>query len=418
MATSGNARPKPACLAAVVLLSVALLLGVALLTACSRSAAAPKRTSTGSATPVAHPVTTPAPAAGGPTAFCASRPDAAIATRLTSRVPGTTRHEVIPLGVSSNGRTGYVSAWTPAFSGVAAIDLRSGALRPIMRFADPATDQADGAWGGRFLVWEQTYSLQSLDGFTVYAWDAATGHRLVLGHSRTEPGGSPWPSPWHAPAVSGHYAAWAQGDGPGGLAQVRLADLRTGRVTVIAAGHLQAPFFDGNLLVWPASGRPGELTRLHAYSVAAHRMAPLPLPLRAVAGTDFVVADGTRTAYLNAALTSLYYSPAADRPARVMLTLPPAEEFSGLELAAGALAWTTTTATYAADLATGAYLQVTPAYGFAVTSGGPAVLVSDAPAGRAAHPALSLHVIDPRSWGPGPRPTSAGRGGPGCAPWL
>jgi hypothetical protein len=409
VATSGSARRKPAYLTAVL-----LLLGVALLAACSRPSTAPKRTSSGSATPVARPVTTPGPSAGGLAAFCASRPDAAIAAQLASLVPGSTRHEVIPLGVSSDGRTGYVSAWTPAFSGVAAIDLRTGALRPIVAFADPAADQADGSWGGRFLVWEETYSLQSLDGFTVYAWNAATGRRQVLGRSLAEPNGIPWPSPWHAPAVSGDYAAWAQGYGPGGLVQVRLADLRTGRVTVAAAGHLQAPFFDGDLLVWPASGRPGALTRLHAYSLATHRMAPLPLPLRAVAGTDFVVSDGARTAYLNAALTRLYYSPAAWRPARLMLALPPGEEFSGLGLAAGALAWTTTTATYAADLATGAYLQVTPAYGLAVTSGGPAVLVSDAPAGRAAHPALALHVIDPRSWGPGLRSAPAGRQVPGC----
>jgi hypothetical protein len=412
VATSGSARRKPAYLTAVLLLVP--LLGVALLAACSRPSTAPKRTSTDSATPVARSVTTPGPSAGGLAAFCASRPDAAIAAQLASLVPGSTRHEVIPLGVSSDGRTGYVSAWTPAFSGVAAIDLRTGALRPIMSFADPAVDQADGAWGGRFLVWEETYSLQSLDRFTVYAWSAAAGRLLVLGRSLAEPNGIPWPSPWHAPAVSGNYAAWTQGYGPGGLVQVRLADLATGRVTVVAAGHLQAPFFDGDLLVWPASGRPGALTRLHAYSLATHRMAPLPLPLRAVAGTDFVVSDGTRTAYLNAALTRLYYSPSARRPARLMLALPPGEEFSGLGLAAGALAWTTTTASYVADLATGSYLQVTPAYGLAVTSGGPAVLVSDAPAGKAAHPALALHVIDPRSWGPGLRPAPAGHQLPGC----
>ncbi len=98
-----------------------------------------------------------------------------------------------------------------------------------MRFASPGTDQADGAWGGRWLVWEQTYSLQSLDRFTVYAWDSTTGVVRRLGGSLASRSGVPWPSPWHAPAVSGDYAAWAQGYGPGGLVQIRLADLRTGR---------------------------------------------------------------------------------------------------------------------------------------------------------------------------------------------
>src|SRR3989442_1661631 len=81
------------------------------------------------------------------------------------------------------------------------------------------------------------------------------------------PGGVPWPSPWHPPAVSGNYAAWAQGYGAGGEVEIRLANLATGQVKVIRTGHTQPPFFDRNLLVWPESDRPGEQTTLHAVSV-------------------------------------------------------------------------------------------------------------------------------------------------------
>src|SRR6266567_6560358 len=172
-------------------------------------------------------------------------------------------------------------------AGVAALSLATGALHPIARFGNRATDQADGAWGGRWLVWEQTYSLSSLDHFTVFGWDSGTGRLVRLGRSLVSPGGAPWPSPWHAPAVSGSFAAWAQGYGPGGLVEIRLADLRTGRVRVIARGHVQAPFFDGGLLVWPASGRPGAPTRLHAYATATGRAATLPSVLRRIRGTDF-----------------------------------------------------------------------------------------------------------------------------------
>jgi hypothetical protein len=328
---------------------------------------------------------------------------------LSRPVPASTRGEVIPLGVTANGRTGYVSAWSASFSGVAAMNLRTGALRPIMAFADPAADQADGAWGGRWLVWEETYSLQSLDDFTVYAWNAATGAVARLGHSLAGPEGSAWPSPWHAPAVSGHYAAWAQGYGPGGLVQIRLADLRTGRVFVVAAGHVQAPFFDGDLLVWPASDRPGAPTALHAYSLAAGGIAALPGSLRAVRGTDFVAVNGTSTAYLNPALNGLYYSPAADSPGHLVLRLPAGAEFTALALGQGTLAWTTTAATYVAALASGTYVQVTPAYGFAVTGPGPAVLVSDPPASKAARPILPLHVVMGRSRGTGRTVPRCGR---------
>lgn len=335
--------------------------------------------------------------AAGPAAaaaFCATRPWASLTAALSRTVGASLRAEVVPLGISADGRTVYVSTWTPGFSGVAALRLASGALRPIQAFSHPATDQADGVWGGRWLVWTQTYSLQSLDDFTVYGWDSGTGALVRLGHSLTSPAGGPWPSPWHAPAVSGGYAAWAQGYGPGGLVEIRLANLRTGRVTVIRKGHVQAPFFDGGLVVWPESDSPGSQTSLRAYGLATGRLAPLPLALRSVRGTDFVAADGTRTAYLSPGLTELYYSPAADRAARAVLRLPPGVDFAGLSIGPGALAWTTTQATYLASTRTGRYVQVTPQYGYAVMGQGAAVLISDAPARKAAHPVLALHLVD------------------------
>jgi hypothetical protein len=193
-------------------------------------------------------------------ALCPVQPSASLAAALRRTVPGSLSGEVIPLGTSPDGRTAYVSAWTPRFSGVAALNLATGSMRGIQRFTRPASDQADGSSGGRWLVWEETYSLASLDDFTVYAWDSATGRLLRLGHSLAGPGGTAWPSPWHPPAVSGGYAAWAQGYGPGGEVEIRLADLATGRVRVIRLGHTQPPFFDRDLVVWPESDRPGAQT--------------------------------------------------------------------------------------------------------------------------------------------------------------
>ena len=348
----------------------------------------------GCAGPAPHsPARMPARAASQ-LAFCASLPAPRLAASLSRAIPASLHAEVVPLGVTADGTLAYVSAWTGRFAGVAALGLATGRLRPITRFANPADDQAYGAWGGRWLVWAQSTSLTSLDDFTIHAWDSVTGRTLLLGRSLAGPGGTPWPSPWRPPAVSGHLAAWAQGSGPGGLVQIRLADLTTGRVSVIASGHLQAPFFFRDLVVWPASTRPGMLTSLHAYNVATARTAPLPVVLRGVRGTDFVVTDGTRTAYFDPGLTRLYFSPSADQAATVVLRLPDGEEFSNLGMARGALAWTTTRATYLASTATGGYVRVTPAYGFAVTGTGPAVLISDAPATRSAHPALALHVLD------------------------
>jgi hypothetical protein len=333
-------------------------------------------------------------AASAPAAFCAVQPSAGLRAELDRTVPLSLHGEVVPLGMSPGGTTAYVSAWTAGFAGVAALDLASGRLRPIHPFRDPATDQADGASGGRWVAWAETYSLTSLDQFTVYAWDSVTGRLLTLGRSINGPGGTPWPSPWHAPAVGGHYAAWAQGYGPGGEVEIRLADLATGQVRVIRAGHTQPPFFDRDLVVWPESDRPGVETTLHAFSLTSRRPAALPPVLRAVHGTEFVVTDGIRTAYLSPDLTTLYYSPAPDQQARAVLRLPAGGGFSGLAMGPGTLAWTTTAATYLASTQTGGYVQVTPRYGDA-TGSASVLVISDAPSVKADHPVLPMHVITP-----------------------
>jgi hypothetical protein len=327
-------------------------------------------------------------------AFCAVRPTAGLTAQLEATVPQSLRGEVVPLGMSASGTTAYVSAWTAGFAGVAALDLATGGIREIRQFPDPATDQADGSSGGRWIAWEETHSLSTLDDFTVFAWDSVTRRLLMLGHSLNGPGGTPWPSPWHPPAVSGDHAAWAQGYGPGGEVEIRLADLATGQVRVIRAGHTQPPFFDRDLVVWPESGRPGAQTTLRAFSLASDRPAALPPVLRAVHGTEFVVTDGTRTAYLSPDLTTLYYSPAQDQRARAVLRLPAGDYFGDLAMGPGTLAWTTTAATYLASTQTGGYVRVTPRYGDA-TGSAAGVVISDAPSGKADHPVLPMHVISP-----------------------
>jgi hypothetical protein len=325
--------------------------------------------------------------------FCQAR-QAAVASAPGRLLPDSGRAELVPLGASADGRVAYVSAWTGSFAGVASVSVATGALRPIQRFARPSADQADGAVAGNWLVWAETYSQASLDRFTMYSYDAATGRIRRLGQSIAGPGGVAWPSPWRAPAVDGGYAAWAQGYAAGGLVEIRLADLATGKVTTIARGHLQPPFFDGSLVVWPGSDTPGSQTTLHAYSPAAATAAALPPVLAAVHGTDFVVTDGQRTAYLSPDFTRLYYSPAQDVAATEAVRLPAGTDFTDLALAPGALGWTTSAATYLASTRTGAFVQVTQQYGYP-TGSGSVMLITGPPGAKAAHPALPTWVVDP-----------------------
>ena len=176
--------------------------------------------------------------------------------------------------------------------------------------------------------------------------------------------------------------------------RLMLANLATGKASVVRRGHAQPPFFDRNLLVWPESDQPGAQTTLHALSLSTGQPAVLPAALRAVHGTDFVVTDGTRTAYLNPGLTVLYFSPAQDQPAHAVLRLKAGANFAGLAIAPGSLAWVTTGATYLASTRTGVYTRVTRAYGDA-TGSGPDLVISDAPSEKAVHPVLPMHVLRP-----------------------
>ena len=58
----------------------------------------------------------------------------------------------------------------------------------------------------------------------------------------------------------------------------------------------------------------------------------------------------------------------ADDVRRLALALPAGTDFASLALAPGTLAWTTSQATYLASTRTGAYMQVTRAYGYATGS--------------------------------------------------
>src|SRR5262249_18805585 len=144
--------------------------------------------------------------AGPGLVFCQTPQARSLRAVLDRVVPGSSDAQVEPLGVARGGKI-FVAAWTPDFSGVGELSLATGGLRRIREFASPDADQADGVSDGKWLVWAQTYSLHNLDRFTMYAWDSAAGRLRRIGHSLDGPHGVPWPSPWHAPAISGHYAA-------------------------------------------------------------------------------------------------------------------------------------------------------------------------------------------------------------------
>jgi hypothetical protein len=323
--------------------------------------------------------------------LCQAHPDSSLDQALQRSVPVQGSTVVDPFSLSADGKVVYAAVYSRAFTGVAAIS--SSTWQILSR--EPFASQQDwplGAGDGPWIVYEEFSSHYNESDFTVYAWNSVTGQLRRLGGSLSGPQGT-WPSPFWNPAASGIYAAWAVGDGPGPVDKVILANLATGRETVVYQGVALQPFFEGDLLVWPQSARAGEVTTMRAVNVATGRPAALPAVLRGVHTYYNIAVSGNQTAYIVPPdYNQLYYSPSPSQPAHVVLRLPGSHQFSNVQTGPGWLAWETDVATYLASTRTGAYVKVTPEFGLIRGTGSTGVFVSDYVGKNDQHP--PKHVFE------------------------
>jgi hypothetical protein len=221
-------------------------------------------------------------------------------SRTTALVPWTLAHDE---------RSFFASVYSEGFSGVARINARTNRMTRIKAFPDPLSDQADGAFDGRRLVWHEYHGFASLDDFTTWAWDVRTREVSQIGAATPTPGGGFWESPWRGPDVRGGIATWAQGVGPDGLTAVHVHDLRSGRDLVVRQGHAQGSFLlAGRLVVWPESPTRGAETKMSAASALTGAPVPTPRALRRLRGVSGLATNGRRIAYPDAAFRSLWWA--------------------------------------------------------------------------------------------------------------
>jgi hypothetical protein len=237
-------------------------------------------------------------------------------------VPLSRKVSLDPWALAHDGRSFFATVYSPRFSGVARIDALTGSMTEIKAFPDPADDQADGAFGGRRLVWSEYHGFDSFDDFTVWAWDSRTGEVWRIGAARRAPDGALWPSPWRQPDVRNGIATWTQGSGADGRSSVHAYDLRTRRDRIVARGRAQGSFLlTGRMVAWPESPGRGGVTHLRAASAITGRPLRTPRALRGLRGVSALVTDGRRIAYPDARYTSLWWSPSLTaRPRRIVAT--------------------------------------------------------------------------------------------------
>ena len=236
--------------------------------------------------------------------------------------PISRRVALNPWGLAHDGRSFFATVYSPTFSGVARIDVPTSRMTKVRAFPDPTDYQADGAFDGRWLVWDEYHGFESFDDFTVWAWDSRTGEVRRIGAAAGAPGGERWASPWRQADVRGGIATWVQGSGPDGLTDVHAFNLRTGKDTVVRTGHAQGSFLLRNHVVaWPESPSPGAATRMYAASAVTGTALPTPASLRPLRGVSGLATDGSRIAYPDGAYKSLWWSPSLRvRPRKIVAT--------------------------------------------------------------------------------------------------
>jgi hypothetical protein len=271
----------------------------------------------------------PAPARAAAGLCRAAPPSAAVRAALTTPVPVTVRNLVTPLGITPDGRVAYVQIQSPAFTGVAGINLRTSAIvSRIQRISYGL--HVVGGYAGHFLVWTS----EALDISPAYnpvrEWSATTGAVRVL----QVKGLGGWVESVPALNAKGTLAAWEQWQSSPQHAEIVEANLSTGQAEVIARGAVSAPFFYGHLLVWRQSPTafswPRSLAARNASVFPATRPAVVPPALAGAGDASLIVAHANAAAYLSPDRRTLYYSARPGQRARPLVRfrlevlLPPA----------------------------------------------------------------------------------------------
>ncbi|GAA1949538.1 hypothetical protein [Catenulispora subtropica] len=244
--------------------------------------------------------------------------------------------------------------------------VRGGKQQTVFTLAAPYAGYGVVGFDGRWLVFMADRSQEITGAWDLYAWDSrgTAKPRVIASDPGTEAD-----SPVEWPRVHGGEATWIQGTADG-TQQVHLYDLATGHDHVVHTGHLGASLFAGDLLVWTEAVKPDGPVTLAAVSVATGAPAPLPAPLAQAQTTPATVAsDGTTWAWTSADYRTLYAWRAGSPAAVTVRTADDGDAMDSLGVSGDLLTWTSSKATFAANLKTGSFTQVTKEFGSALTNG-------------------------------------------------
>jgi hypothetical protein len=220
---------------------------------------------------------------------------------------------------------------------------------------------------GRWLVFMADKSQDLTGGWDLYAWDTRAGGapKVIASDPGTD---SDSPVEW--PKVADGKATWVQGLADG-TRRVHLFDLATGTDKVVHTGHVGASMFAGGLLLWTEALQENGPVTLASVTVATGAPAVLPAPLAGAHTTPAAIAgDGSTWAWASADYKTLYAWQPGMPAAVTVHTADGDDSVDELGVSGDIVTWTGAQATYAADLKTHSYTQITAQYGSALVNGG------------------------------------------------
>jgi hypothetical protein len=238
------------------------------------------------------------------------------------------------------------------------------------------------AFDGRWLVFSVWDHPDLQTSWTMYAWDStAAAPPRALGRAEAE-GVFPYP------LVDNGRAFWTLA-GQAHHNEVHVTELATGQDRVLDTGWDDYPFRHGSLVVWPR--RSDSTTTLRAASIDTGEAESLPGPMQVTLAPPVFVAGDTQTfAWVGDAGASLHtWHDGAPGAATIVANVPQGQVIQWPQVAGPFVTWDNGSAQFVADLRSGSYAQITPAFGATLLSGD-ALVVTYAPTSSKG----SLSIVD------------------------
>ncbi|MGW5242022.1 hypothetical protein ACWEOW_24085 [Monashia sp. NPDC004114] len=211
------------------------------------------------------------------------------------------------------------------------------------------------AWPvGHDVAYENLRSDQNWGDWELFLWDSTKRRRPV---KLDESDGEVPNAPFLLVTTDDSRLAWLH-PLKDGRREVRLHDATTGKTRVAHVGHEGAPFFAGDLLVWPEAFAPDAPTQLVAVDRTTLKPAALPKPLAELRDPQEMSTDGRTYAWATKDRTRLMAWRAGWPAPRLIRHIGVGDPVTWPKVSGDTVSWVEDR-TYTADLRSGSYAPMT-----------------------------------------------------------